>query len=146
MWNITEFPLVRIFTPSFWNRFILENINIYAPRQRRWIIDATKPIIHDRRADPNVPYPIMKQSSIRGLLFRYRHNPKNKSLMFHLHGGGFISQSPESHACYLVKWVRKLDGLFCIDLIKKKIKLMIHFFRYTNFKRRLFPKSTGNFS
>nr|XP_046917871.1 hormone-sensitive lipase-like [Dermatophagoides farinae] len=111
MWNITEFPLVRIFTPSFWNRFILENINIYAPRQRRWIIDATKPIIHDRRADPNVPYPIMKQSSIRGLLFRYRHNPKNKSLMFHLHGGGFISQSPESHACYLVKWVRKLDDI-----------------------------------
>lgn len=42
--------------------------------------------------------------------------PKSKSLIFHLHGGGFVSQSSKSHLVYLTEWVDQLNvPLFSID-------------------------------
>ncbi|PRD37912.1 UNVERIFIED_CONTAM: Lipe [Trichonephila clavipes] len=35
--------------------------------------------------------------------------PKSKSLLFHCHGGGFISQNPESHEIYLRHWAYDLN-------------------------------------
>ncbi|KAG8186027.1 hypothetical protein JTE90_004447 [Oedothorax gibbosus] len=35
--------------------------------------------------------------------------PKSRSLLFHCHGGGFISQNPESHEIYLRHWAHDLD-------------------------------------
>ncbi|GFU58081.1 hormone-sensitive lipase [Nephila pilipes] len=35
--------------------------------------------------------------------------PKSKSLLFHCHGGGFVSQNPESHEIYLRHWAHDLN-------------------------------------
>ncbi|XP_035215683.1 hormone-sensitive lipase-like [Stegodyphus dumicola] len=35
--------------------------------------------------------------------------PRSRSLLFHCHGGGFISQTPESHEIYLRNWAHDLN-------------------------------------
>ena len=35
----------------------------------------------------------------------------HESLVFHIHGGGFVSQSPDSHELYLRDWATKLNGI-----------------------------------
>lgn len=35
--------------------------------------------------------------------------PKSKALIFHLHGGGFVSQSSKSHLVYLTEWADQLN-------------------------------------
>lgn len=40
---------------------------------------------------------------------KYNVASKSKSLLFHCHGGGFISQNPESHEIYLRHWAYDLN-------------------------------------
>lgn len=114
MWNITDFPLVRLCTPSFWSRYFIQTSNIYCPRQQRWIIDKIEPIIHDLDKETNISYPKMRNPSVRCVLFRKTKEVEKNSLLLHIHGGGFISQSPESHDVYLINWVKTLNSNFNI--------------------------------
>jgi hormone-sensitive lipase len=42
--------------------------------------------------------------------------PKSKALLFHVHGGGFVSQSSKSHLVYLQEWADYLNvPIFSID-------------------------------
>lgn len=138
MWNITDFPLVRLCTPSFWSRYFIHSSNIYCPRQRRWIIDKIDPLVHDLDRETCIPYPKMRNTAVRCVLFRKTKKVENNSLLLHIHGGGFISQSPESHDVYLINWVKTLKSNFiyfffqCIDICHQIIT--IHLYRYNNFK------------
>ena len=41
---------------------------------------------------------------------------KKKSIMFHVHGGGFVAMSPKSHENYLLKWANSLKiPIFSVD-------------------------------
>ncbi|KAF7491038.1 Hormone-sensitive lipase [Sarcoptes scabiei] len=119
MWNLTEFPLVRLLTPSLWQKLSISSRSIYCSSQQRWIIDPKKPIVHDttkishRSVEIDNIIKSKANKSIRCLLLQTRNRTKdrNKSLIFHVHGGGFISQSPESHSVYLINWVKKLETI-----------------------------------
>ena len=44
------------------------------------------------------------------------NNERKKSIMFHVHGGGFIAMSPNSHENYTLKWANDLKiPIFSID-------------------------------
>uniref|UniRef100_A0A2L2YFM3 Hormone-sensitive lipase n=1 Tax=Parasteatoda tepidariorum TaxID=114398 RepID=A0A2L2YFM3_PARTP len=46
----------------------------------------------------------------------YKEEELSPSILFHCHGGGFISQSPESHEIYLRHWAKDLNvPIFSVD-------------------------------
>ena len=45
-----------------------------------------------------------------------KEEEKKKTIMFHVHGGGFVAMSPKSHENYLLKWANSLKiPIFSVD-------------------------------
>lgn len=150
MWNLTEFPLVRLLTPSLWQKLSISSRSIYCSSQQRWIIDPKKPIVHDttkishRSVEIDNIIKSKANKSIRCLLLQTRNRTKdrNKSLIFHVHGGGFISQSPESHSVYLINWVKKLESKCLLMYFSNNKSFGLNFFQSdSNSKHRLQSES-----
>lgn len=138
LWNIPDHLMIRMLTPSFWQSYlVLERSDINFPRQKRWIIDPLCSKIHDLKsrkstdsleeADDSIPdyinesYLEKLQKKIRCLILRSKNQMKlkdqsSKTILFHIHGGGFISQSPESHLAYMNDWAKKIPDLPIISI------------------------------
>lgn len=87
------------------NKTQVESKSIYVKRQSRWKVAMFEGKVYDRTVPcQEVPFSRCAKSQVRCLLLRSvqrRHCTSN--LIFHLHGGGFVSQSPEFQV-YLNEW------------------------------------------
>lgn len=93
--------------------------SIYVPRQNRWKIDLFECKVYDQNAvaqQNSSSFMKDRKSSVRCLLMRstaeHGDSELSKSVLIHIHGGGFISQSPEFHQSYLNDWCKQLKGLW----------------------------------
>lgn len=106
MWNISEYRMIRMFFSFPVNVF---TESIYVPRQYRWKIDQDEPKVYDNKVSSNATAGKGKQ--VRCLLVKsLQRNNNHQSILFYIHGGGFISQTPETHECYLRDWASQLKG------------------------------------
>lgn len=128
MGSIMEWRIYKRVLPSllYWNQPVrIEELHVC--RQRRWILSAhnVKVIHFDRpqRAEPGGP-------PVRCLLYQNTSQPLNDKLVLHMHGGGFIIGSPESHdvsetfarsISYLISWpdlrIFRTIWAFCVTCL-----------------------------
>jgi hypothetical protein len=97
----------------FWSSILSKSV--YVPRQKRWKISPNEPKVNDLKA-PGMAQQVRgakcAKASVRCLLIRNKKiNFEKRSLLIHIHGGGFISQSPEFHQVYLNDWLHKMPGI-----------------------------------
>ncbi len=101
--------------------------DVYIPRQNRWKISCEKADVIDTNLlqieefENNESMSGSSESErsrkLIDLKIRCRllqNDCKNRpidSIVLHIHGGGFVSQSPDSHEVYLREWATKLEGL-----------------------------------
>ena len=52
-----------------------------------------------------------KEKVIRCRYLRSEMDATNETVVFHIHGAGFVSQTPDSHECYLRDWTNKLGSV-----------------------------------
>ena len=91
---------------------LIESVDVFIPRQHRWQIATLETKVHDLRNAFAIP---PKKKWIRAIYLTKKNCDKqkladNKTVLLHIHGGGFISQSPETHLPYLREWVGQLEG------------------------------------
>lgn len=101
----------------------------YSPRQLKYIIN-TKTYQIDTKYHTKIKFteelPIgidnysLKnyRTKIRIRLFKQEtmKEPSNDKLIFHLHGGGFVTGSPESHEVYLRDWANQIPGVPIVSI------------------------------
>ena len=111
MWNLTEYRIAQTFmsnndSPSTYSK------NVFVPRQNRWKVSSFESKVYDRNIEPHkLAFVKNKKNYVRCLVMRSMEKPTSKSILIHIHGGGFISQSPEFHRLYLNDWAYKLKGV-----------------------------------
>lgn len=140
MWNFSEYRMIRMFFSYSAN---VTTENIYVPKQHRWTIDRDEPKVHDNNVVA-ANETTGKGKQVRCLLFKSsQRNNNHQSILFYIHGGGFISQTPETHESYLRDWATQLKGK---QLCKyPQTRLIFFFLRYSNSVHRLHLKSRGSF-
>lgn len=109
MWNMTEYRVARQFMIRHDKSQILTK-SIYAKRQSRWKVAMFEGKVYDQTVPcQQVRFGRCVKSTVRCLLLRslQREHPSS-NLTLHLHGGGYISQSPEFHQVYLNEWAKTL--------------------------------------
>lgn len=109
---MTSFWFVKlILHPTFYPA--LEIKDLMVNRQNRWRISKTEAKVHDTYS--TVPRETLwknKNDQVRSLLLKKNGfvSSDNDSLMLYLHGGGFISQSPETHLVITKDWAIQMES------------------------------------
>ncbi|XP_074598630.1 hormone-sensitive lipase-like [Brevipalpus obovatus] len=83
------------------------------PRQDRAWIDGNGVLMVDEPDSDSISRPAGKSATVRVRLLQRTVKPESQidTLLFHVHGAGFIAQSPESHEIYLREWALRLEGM-----------------------------------
>ncbi len=127
-WGLTEYSIVKNGLPSLVVRAQPKIIkDVYIPRQNRWQISSQKADVIDtnlsqieeleNNESKSGSSESERKRKLIDLKIRCRllqHDCKGRtidSVVLHIHGGGFVSQSPDSHEVYLREWATKLEGL-----------------------------------
>lgn len=111
MWSITELSAVKLLMTPWRNSHGVVSKDIFVPRQIRWIVSSREPRVYDTKNNDFIGTNMRRKTQIRCKVLHYQGSQlANNSLLFHVHGGGFISQSPESHEMYLKGWIRKMKS------------------------------------
>ena len=88
---------------------------IFSSRQNRWkIAKFDYETVYDLSEECDIGQTAKcAKSTVRSFILRSsKARMKDRDVLIHVHGGGFISQSPETHSYYLADWAQNLKGKF----------------------------------
>jgi len=91
----------------------LETRDVHARRQSRWKVSTFEhQTVYDLKNDRNVGvFADCRKTTVRSLMIRStKARRKDRNVLIHVHGGGFVSQSPETHSYYLSDWAQNLKS------------------------------------
>ncbi|CAG2163652.1 unnamed protein product [Oppiella nova] len=102
-WGLTETPFVRNTLPLLSPPLNCAAKDLFVPSQTTWTISATDASVARTKDRQTLP-------DIRCRLLQSRApDAATDAIVLHLHGGGFVAQSPDSHEVYLGQWAVKLS-------------------------------------
>ena len=113
-WGLTELSVLKSALPYLATKTKLKLIkDVFIQRQKEWIISNKKAQVSRATNSDETQATKIQVSKIRCRLLQNEiENNKNiNSIVLHIHGGGFVSQSPDSHEIYLRDWNFKLNGV-----------------------------------
>ena len=123
MWCASEYRFMKMYlSHSIGFYYNVQSREIFIPRQDRWKVSMFEhETVYDLHNENNVGKTAKcSRPKVRALFMRSTQaRMKDRNVLIHVHGGGFISQSPETHSYYLADWVHNLKGI--------PFLLMIHF-------------------
>ncbi|RWS02320.1 hormone-sensitive lipase-like isoform X2 [Dinothrombium tinctorium] len=109
MWRILEWKIHSKFLACLINIGSgLQTSTEFIPRQKSWIIPEWSKGRVQRK------YFSKFQSSgkkVRCRLLQHRNKSQNDTLVLHMHGGGFVALSPDSHEIFLRHWASNIGGV-----------------------------------
>ncbi|RWS01910.1 hormone-sensitive lipase-like isoform X2, partial [Dinothrombium tinctorium] len=109
MWAITEWRIhTKLLVPLFNIGSGLRTSTVFIPRQKTWIIPEWSKGRVQRKYFAEYQ---SRGKGVRCRLLQHRTKSQNDTLVLHMHGGGFITQSPDSHEMYLRHWASNISGV-----------------------------------
>lgn len=103
LWSLVDNPLLLRMLPALSGaRASLHETDVHVPRQTRFRVEGAC-VVRDDSARAS------SAETVRCRLFA-RALHAQMHVVVHAHGGGFVAQSPESHALYLRGWAERLEG------------------------------------
>ncbi|XP_054154037.1 hormone-sensitive lipase-like [Oppia nitens] len=107
-WGLTETPLARSALPLLAKTPPLAR-EVYVPPQTRWSVSPVEAcVLRNDDDDADSTSHANRRPLIRCRLLCGSEQPSGDALVLHIHGGGFVSQTPDSHEVYLRQWAVQL--------------------------------------
>jgi acetyl esterase/lipase len=100
LWGLTELNIVKAFVCAESNSVK----DVFIERQTVWKINASKGEVIECHNNS-------ERKQIRCRLLKSENSNHHNSVVLYIHGGGFVSQSPDSHEVYLRDWSIQLQGI-----------------------------------
>ncbi|XP_053213986.1 uncharacterized protein LOC128397298 [Panonychus citri] len=124
IWEILDYKVVckGIIPLIFLGRGIqTRNIQV-APQSTYVYTRDGKDIVVNRSGDPKLTQSVNEKSVKCRLIYKSNRDTSKGLLLFHCHGGGFITHSPDSHENYLRQWAYDVPDMtiFSVDYSLKQ--------------------------
>lgn len=109
MGSLMEWRIYKYYLPSllYW-RHSLKISEFHVKHQRNWFLSACN--VKVMRFEKNNELKQSNLNKIRCRLYQNTSAPLNNKLIVHMHGGGYIVGSVESHDVYIQNWCSQLPG------------------------------------
>ncbi|RWS25349.1 hypothetical protein B4U80_03260, partial [Leptotrombidium deliense] len=81
---------------------------VFIPRQKCWFLPEWSKGRVQRKYFSDYE---KNKRGVRCRLIRHAKKPENDTLVLHIHGGGFVTHTPDSHEMYLRHWASNIAGV-----------------------------------